>query len=143
MGSMEYAIPSVGGFCVGTTFVVDHQRLSGLGKNIEESTEGSADNLTVFYFFMAGYCFSASLPPMLAAAAIAALDNMEQQPEMFLELNDACRKMHTALSELHHLRLGGHRDTPIKHLRLANSTGCHKHDAQLLRQIANEVGCDN
>jgi len=115
MGSMEYAIPSVGGFCVGTTFVVDHQRLSGLG-----------------------YCFSASLPPMLAAAAITALDNMEQQPEMFLELNDACRKMHTALSELHHLRLGGHRDTPIKHLRLANSTGCHKHDAQLLRQIANE-----
>ena len=80
---------------------------------------------------------------MLAAAAITALDNMEQQPEMFLELNDACRKMHTALSELHHLRLGGHRDTPIKHLRLANSTGCHKYDAQLLRQIANEVGCGN
>ena len=50
MGSMEYAIPSVGGFCVGTTFVVDHQRLSGLGKNIEESTEGSAKNLTVFFF---------------------------------------------------------------------------------------------
>jgi hypothetical protein len=48
MGSMEYAIPSVGGFCVGTTFVVDHQRLSGLGKMIEESTEGFADNLTFF-----------------------------------------------------------------------------------------------
>jgi serine palmitoyltransferase len=71
---------------------------------------------------------------MLAAAAITALDNMEQQPEMFLELNYACRKMHTALSEPHHLRLGGHRDTPIKHLRLANSTGCHKYDAQLLRK---------
>lgn len=31
MGSLEYAIPSVGGFCVGTSYVVDHQRLSGLG----------------------------------------------------------------------------------------------------------------
>lgn len=34
MGSLEYAIPSVGGFCVGTSYVVDHQRLSGLGINV-------------------------------------------------------------------------------------------------------------
>lgn len=31
IGSLEYAIPSIGGFCVGTSYVVDHQRLSGLG----------------------------------------------------------------------------------------------------------------
>lgn len=116
MGSLEYAIPSVGGFCVGTSYVVDHQRLSGLG-----------------------YCFSASLPPMLAAAAITAIDSMEQQPDMFLELNNVCRILHEALSSMHHLKLGGHQDAPVKHLRLAKSTGCHKHDGQLLRQIANEV----
>ena len=117
MGSLEYAIPSVGGFCVGSSFVVDHQRLSGLG-----------------------YCFSASLPPMLAAAAISAIDSMEQQTDMFSELNRACRSLHSGLeTELHHLKLSGHRDAPVKHLRLVKSTGCFKHDGQLLRQIANEV----
>lgn len=119
MGSLEYAIPSVGGFCVGTSYVVDHQRLSGLG-----------------------YCFSASLPPMLAAAAISALESMEQQTDMFFELNNVCRNLHQALSSMHHLKLGGHKDAPVKHLRLAKSTGCHKHDGQLLRQIANEVITD-
>lgn len=46
MVSMENALSSTGGFCVGRSFVIDHHRLSGLG-----------------------YCFSASLPPLLATAA--------------------------------------------------------------------------
>ena len=44
--SLEGAVGSVGGVCVGEERVVDHQRLSG-----------------------AGYCFSASTPPFLHAAA--------------------------------------------------------------------------
>lgn len=68
--TLENAIGSIGGFCVGTTFIVDHQRLSGLG-----------------------YCFSASTPPLLAQAAISALDHFENKPEMFAELNDKCRKL--------------------------------------------------
>lgn len=44
----------MGGFCVGTREVVDHQRLSGFG-----------------------YCFSAALPPYLATAAIGAVEAME------------------------------------------------------------------
>ena len=44
--SLELAGGSTGGFSCGTKFVVSHQRLSGIG-----------------------YVFSASLPPMLAAAA--------------------------------------------------------------------------
>ncbi len=44
------ALASVGGFCAGEREIVDHQRLSGLG-----------------------YCFSASLPPLLATAALGAL----------------------------------------------------------------------
>ncbi|KAA0183719.1 hypothetical protein HAZT_HAZT006154 [Hyalella azteca] len=46
MGSLEYGGGSTGGFAAGTSFVVEHQRLNGLG-----------------------YVFSASLPPLLAAAA--------------------------------------------------------------------------
>ena len=44
----------MGGFCCGNHEMVDHQRLSGLG-----------------------YCFSASLPPYLATAAIGALNVLE------------------------------------------------------------------
>ena len=79
---------------------------------------------------------------MLAAAAITAIDTMDREPDMFVQLSDTCRKLHQSLSLStlnRHLRLGGHRDAPVKHLRLAKSTGCHNHDGQLLRQIANEV----
>lgn len=48
------SLGSVGGFCVGSSFVVQHQVLSGQG-----------------------YCFSASLPPLLAASAIEALNIIE------------------------------------------------------------------
>lgn len=68
--SLENAIGSIGGFSVGTTFIVDHQRLSGLG-----------------------YCFSASAPPLLVQAAISALDQFEKHPEIFDELNDKCKKL--------------------------------------------------
>jgi serine palmitoyltransferase len=53
VGSMETTLASVGGFCVGTFEVVEHQRLNG-----------------------AGYCFSASAPPFTATAAQKALEIM-------------------------------------------------------------------
>lgn len=68
--SLENAVGSIGGFSVGSTFIVDHQRLSGLG-----------------------YCFSASAPPLLAQAAITALDHFEREPTMFQELNIICTKL--------------------------------------------------
>lgn len=68
--SLENAVGSVGGFSVGSTFIVDHQRLSGLG-----------------------YCFSASAPPLLAQAAIEALNYFENHPEIFEELQYVSRKL--------------------------------------------------
>jgi len=52
-GTLGAVLASVGGFCVGYREVVEPQRLSG-----------------------SGYCFSASLPPYLAAAAAAALGEL-------------------------------------------------------------------
>ncbi|XP_052464562.1 serine palmitoyltransferase 1 isoform X2 [Carassius gibelio] len=72
--NMENALASIGGFCCGRSFVIDHQRLSGQG-----------------------YCFSASLPPMLASAAIEALDIMEEDPGIFRLLQDKCKHVHKAL----------------------------------------------
>ena len=53
---MEMSLGSVGGFCVGSSFVIQHQVLSGQG-----------------------YCFSASLPPLLAVSAIEALNIIESK----------------------------------------------------------------
>ncbi len=78
MKSAGNALAGIGGFCVGNREVVDHQRLSGLG-----------------------YCFSASLPPYLATAAIKALEILQQQgPELTTRLRNSALLLHSLLSEL-------------------------------------------
>lgn len=60
-GSLGTGAASAGGFCVGSRVMVDHQRLSG-----------------------SGYCFSASLPPVLAVGAAAAVEAFEAGREGIL-----------------------------------------------------------
>ncbi|KAF8384137.1 sptl-1 [Pristionchus pacificus] len=76
MASLENAIASTGGFCAGRSFVVGHQRLSGLG-----------------------YCFSASLPPLLATAANEALTMIKEDPGRVHRLQDRSRALHAGLTE--------------------------------------------
>ncbi|XP_071438670.1 serine palmitoyltransferase 1 isoform X2 [Hetaerina americana] len=94
--SLEWSVASIGGFCAGTSFIVEHQRLSGLG-----------------------YCFSASLPPLLASAAIKALDIMQENPSMFAELKQNCHLVQESLESINGLTLSGHEDSPVKHLYLS------------------------
>ena len=72
--SLDMAVASVGGFCAGKAYVIDHQRLSGLG-----------------------YCFSASVPPMMASAAIEALSIMEGNRALFSRLRGNARRMRELL----------------------------------------------
>mmetsp|Transcript_11268 Transcript_11268/g.12916 ORF Transcript_11268/g.12916 Transcript_11268/m.12916 type:complete len:494 (+) Transcript_11268:257-1738(+) len=58
VGSLSTTFASIGGFCAGSTTVVEHQRLNG-----------------------AGYCYSASSPPFVSTAAIAALKLMQIEGE--------------------------------------------------------------
>jgi serine palmitoyltransferase len=98
MGSLEYAIGSIGGFSVGTKYVVDHQRLSALG-----------------------YCFSASAPPLLVTSAIEALNVIEADSGIDV-LNDLHRKvriLHKALESVRGIRVDGNSEvSPILHLRI-------------------------
>uniref|UniRef100_A0A3P9LQ38 Serine palmitoyltransferase 1 n=1 Tax=Oryzias latipes TaxID=8090 RepID=A0A3P9LQ38_ORYLA len=110
--NMENAVASIGGFCCGRSFVIDHQRLSGQG-----------------------YCFSASLPPMLAAAAIEALSIMEEDPEIFRVLRRRCSQVHQAMQGIPGLKLVGVPFSPALHLQLERSSGCRSSDLQLLRSI--------
>ncbi|KAF6200627.1 hypothetical protein GE061_005070 [Apolygus lucorum] len=97
MSSMEGSLGSIGGFCVGTTFVVEHQVLSGLG-----------------------YCFSASLPPLLTVGATAALNLMDGNPDLVKELNEKCDQLHRLLHKsetlARYFRISGCRLSPVKHL---------------------------
>nr|XP_033331580.1 serine palmitoyltransferase 1 [Megalopta genalis] len=95
MGSLELAIGSIGGFCVGTSFVIEHQRLSGLG-----------------------YCFSASLPPLLTSAAITSLDIMKNNPQMFELLKENCITMNNGLQEIQWLECTSFPGSPVKHIYL-------------------------
>ena len=68
----------MGGFCAGMREVVDHQRLSG-----------------------SGYCFSASLPPFLATAALCALDMLDDcGPKLREALANNIRVLRTALADV-------------------------------------------
>ena len=97
--TLEYSVGSIGGFAVGSSFVIDHQRLSAQG-----------------------YCFSASLPPLLAAAAIEALNLMEaDNTSLFETLMNKSKHLHKKLSDIKGYSIIGEDISPLKHLRLANS----------------------
>lgn len=98
MGSLDWGVASIGGFCVGSSFVIEHQRLSGLG-----------------------YCFSASLPPFLTSAAITSLGIMERSPEIFDKLKENCLQFDSGLRRLTGLELSGFPESPVKHLHLKNA----------------------
>lgn len=110
--SLENSIGSTGGFCGGRKYVIDHQRLSGLG-----------------------YCFSASLPPMLATAAIEALQIMQNDRCILSKLRENCKKMHDGLSMIPGLQVLGDPLAPIKHVRLAEISDDREVEKETLQKI--------
>ena len=63
MGSLENALGSVGGFCAGSSALVEYQRL-----------------------FSLSYCFSASPPPFLAQAVVSAIKILESKVSVLQDL---------------------------------------------------------
>ena len=97
--TLEYSIGSIGGFAVGSSFVVDHQRLSAQG-----------------------YCFSASLPPLLAAAAIEALNIMEETDTSLFEiLMEKSKYLHRKLLNVNGYRIRSNEISPMKHICLTSA----------------------
>ncbi|XP_014214560.1 serine palmitoyltransferase 1 [Copidosoma floridanum] len=114
MGSLELTIGSIGGFCVGSSFVIEHQRLSGLG-----------------------YCFSASLPPLLTSAAIASLEIMENKPELFSALKNNCMKFDEGIKNINLFECTSDSESPVKHLYLKEQMD-HNKELKLLQEISNK-----
>ncbi|KAH8290789.1 hypothetical protein KR054_005976 [Drosophila jambulina] len=113
---MEGSMATIGGFCVGSHFIAEHQRLSGLG-----------------------YIFSASLPPMLTQAAISALDRFEQEPQIFQQLQDKAKMLHQKFSRFSKLTIRGNELSPVKHLYLATAAESYDKELQLVTELADKV----
>jgi serine palmitoyltransferase len=75
VGSMSNALCSSGGFCAGSEEIIDHQRLSGLA-----------------------YCYSASIPAMLAVSAREAIKLIKEQPAILMELSERTKSFRSILS---------------------------------------------
>ncbi|XP_012278806.1 serine palmitoyltransferase 1 [Orussus abietinus] len=112
MGSLDWAMGSIGGFCVGSSFIIDHQRLAGLG-----------------------YCFSASLPPLLTAAAITSLDTLEKKPEILERLERNCLALHAGLKRIKYFDVPSLAQSPLKHLYLIAQLE-HDEEQLLLEQVS-------
>lgn len=125
MVSMEYSLSQIGGFCVGSTYIIEHQRLSGLG-----------------------YCFSASLPPLLTAAAIRGLRILDEKPEIVESLRDKCCALDDALNESSILQtffaVYGDRLSPLKHVALKNAAKfSYSEQVKTLKQIVSDCMSQN
>ncbi|XP_033737233.1 serine palmitoyltransferase 1-like isoform X2 [Pecten maximus] len=114
--TLENAMGTCGGFCCGKKYVIDHQRLSGLG-----------------------YCFSASLPPMLATVATEALRTMEQDPSMLTKLSHNCQQVHEKLSRIPGIQVNGDPVAPIKHVRLEELNDDRSINVQTLEKIVDKA----
>jgi len=99
--AMSNSLASVGGFAVGRTFVVDHQVLSG-----------------------AGYCYSASLPPLLAVAALQALRCIDSRKDLQSKLLANAKTFRDALAaeikkaSCSTVTIGGDAISPVVHVRV-------------------------
>ena len=93
--TMDGALASVGGFCVGNHQVIDHQRLSG-----------------------SGYCFSASSPPYTSTAAIETLKEIAAHPQLAANLRKKAMKLRKALTNINELVVLGSKsdESPVIHL---------------------------
>ena len=112
--AMDTALGSVGGLCIGTREVVDHQRLSG-----------------------AGYCFSASAPPFLSAAACESLSILQNNPDLLKALSKNSQALHKGLSAVKGMRLLSSEITPVMHLVLDPPLPSLELEAATIVHIAN------
>ncbi|XP_034478984.1 serine palmitoyltransferase 1 [Drosophila innubila] len=112
---MEGSMATIGGFCVGSHFIAEHQRLSGLG-----------------------YIFSASLPPMLTQAAISSLDRFEREPQIFEQLQQKSRLVQQQFKLFSKLQLRGDELSPVKHLYVAQERDSFESESKLLAKVADK-----
>uniref|UniRef100_A0ACD5ZCF0 Uncharacterized protein n=1 Tax=Avena sativa TaxID=4498 RepID=A0ACD5ZCF0_AVESA len=113
---MGNALATDGGFCTGSARVVDHQRLSS-----------------------SGYVFSNALAPYLATAAVSAVNYLEKNSSVLINLRSNVALVHKGLSNTPGLEICSHLLSPMVFLKLKKSTGSLASDLELLETIAEQA----
>lgn len=111
---MDTSLATVGGFCVGSHRVVDHQRLSG-----------------------AGYVFSASSPPYACVAGVEALRLIDREPERGAKCRAKAKRMRELLAQIPEAEVKGDLCSPIIHVRLKAQHG--RNDAKILETVSTQM----
>lgn len=110
---LDTTLASVGGVCVGSREIVEHQRLSG-----------------------AGYCFSASACPFLSAAAITSLQILEQTPSLIADLQSNTELLNKLLKKVTGMKIVSDKESPSVHLVLSKQLESQEAEAHKIMQIA-------
>lgn len=110
---LDTAIGSVGGACLGSYAIVDHQRLSG-----------------------PGYCFSASAPPFFAAAALAAIECLEKDSSTLLgNLHQNSQRLINGLQKIKGFKVASTDITPVIHLTLLPTERSWEDDEAIIARL--------
>jgi len=112
-GNLEHICGSVGGFCVGKSNIVFHQRLNSNG-----------------------YVYSASLPPLLAVHAQTALDMIDEQPELLSQFREKIEFFYAGLQAIPQLKIRSSILAPVIHIEFAHPPE-NRHDNE--RQLQDLV----
>lgn len=101
VASLANAVGAAGGFCCGSAEIIDHQRLSGLA-----------------------YCYSASLPGLLARVARLNLKKLEAAEQTRSQLSKNIALFHSKLDVIESVQVSNESDhsSPIIHVRLTAKT---------------------
>jgi len=111
--TLDTTLASVGGVCLGSREIVDHQRLSG-----------------------AGYCFSASAPPFLSACALMALQKMERDPSLLEDLQRNAVSLYDKLKKVKQLSAQATVATPVLSLVLSTPLDSLEAEQSVILRIA-------
>ena len=118
--SLGNTLGSVGGFCAGSKQVISHQRLNA-----------------------SGYCFSASLPPYLAAGAVAALRALGAAPQLRDTLARNAAALRAGVAKLPGVAPpAGEPFCPLLHLRLAAPPAGIEAQEALLQRVCDRALTD-
>ncbi|OQR95457.1 serine palmitoyltransferase [Thraustotheca clavata] len=97
-GSLCSSLAGVGGFSTGSQHVVDYQRINS-----------------------AGYVFSASAPPYTSAVTSEAIRLLTNEPKLLESLKYNAKTVHQVLSSSAAVKVLSDPESPVVHVRLANS----------------------
>lgn len=94
------------------------------------------------FMWLSGYCFSASLPPLLSMAAIKTLEKITEQPQILDELRERSIRLHKSILEsqlTRHFVLQADEISPLKHLYLKDKSLSHTQQQNKLKNIVDFV----